>query len=63
MSTANAIQGKCRSTELSPLDMVELEAALEPFCPVATSGGSYRTGGCLPWCGLCASLLLKQREV
>ena len=63
MSTANAIRGKPRSTELSPLDMVELEALLEPFCPVALNGGQYHEAQCLPWCGVCASLLIKQREV
>ncbi len=46
--------------ELSPLEVIELEAALDPFCPVAMNGGVYHPGQCLPWCTLCKDLLLKK---
>ena len=63
MSTVNATRGRPRSTELSPLDVVELEAVLEPFCPTAMDGGQYQPARCLPWCNVCESLLIKRREV
>ena len=45
------------SPKLSPLDIVALEAALDPFCPVAAAGGQYRPELCLPWCSVCRDLL------
>lgn len=44
-------------TELSPLQMVALEAMLDPFCP-QTGGGMYRPEDCLPWCTICRDLLI-----
>jgi len=46
------------AAELSPRDVIALEAALEPFCPQALEG-HYRPGTCLPWCRVCADLLLQ----
>ena len=48
-----------RTEELSPLEVVELEALLEPFCPVADRFGSYHSWDCLPECHICQDLLLK----
>jgi hypothetical protein len=50
------------AAELSPLDVIALEAALEPFCPQALEG-HYRPGTCLPWCRVCADLLLQRTGV
>ena len=47
----------CQTT-LSPLDVIALEAALEPFCPVADAGGVYHPDLCLPFCSICADLLI-----
>lgn len=46
------------SIELSPLDVIALEATTEPFCPVAMNGGQYHPEQCLPSCTLCRDLLL-----
>lgn len=46
------------STDLSPLDIIALEALLEPFCPVSMNGGHYRPDLCLPWCTCCRDLLI-----
>ena len=46
--------------ELSPLDVIALEALTEPFCPTAMAGGVYRPGTCLPWCTLCRDLLIRR---
>ena len=48
--------------ELSPLEIVAIEAMLDPFCPIATNGGNYLPSQCLPECHICESLLLKQRK-
>ena len=45
--------------ELSPLEVVELEALLEPFCPVAADFGQYEPWACHPQCRICFDLLLK----
>lgn len=52
--------GSTRPAEISPLEIVALEAALDPFCPCASAGGQYRPELCLPWCTLCRDLLIKQ---
>lgn len=52
--------GSTEPHELGPLDIVALEAFLDPFCPVAANGGEYRPGLCLPWCTLCRDLLFQQ---
>ena len=59
MCTSSAIPTSDRSIplELSPLDIIALEAALDPFCPVASAGGQYRPELCLPWCSVCRDLL------
>lgn len=48
--------------ELSPFDLVAVEALLNPFCPVAMDGGMYRPELCLPWCRICSDLLIRQKE-
>lgn len=47
--------------ELSPLELVALEAMLDPFCPMADDG-EYQPESCLPWCHICESLLIHQKE-
>ena len=59
MFTASAIPASNRCLELTPLDIVALEVALEPFCPISMNGGHYQPTECLPWCRICADLLLK----
>lgn len=49
--------------ELSPLDIVALEALANPFCPIAENGGHYRPEDCLPFCDICESLLIKNASV
>jgi len=57
---------------LSPLDVIALEAALDPsrtleelsrerllFCPQA-HGGMYRPDECLPGCTICRDLLIQK---
>lgn len=48
--------------ELSPLEVVALEALLEPFCPVSAEGGVYHPGCCLPFCTICRDLLISHKE-
>ncbi len=47
---------------LTPLEVVELEALLEPFCPQANEG-HYRPDACLPWCTVCRDLIIHRQEV
>lgn len=53
-------RGMPEPVELSPLDVIALEALTQPFCPVAMAGGQYRPDLCLPACRLCADLLLRR---
>lgn len=46
--------------ELSPLEVIALEALFEPFCPVAMNGGQYHPGMCLPSCTICRDLLIRK---
>lgn len=60
MSSDTPESSRSRPMELSPLDMIALEAARDPFCPVAENGGVYHPGDCLPGCHICQDLLLKK---
>lgn len=51
-----------RPEELSPREIVALEAALDPWCPAALAGEEYRPELCLPWCRLCADLPIRRKE-
>lgn len=48
--------------ELSPLEVIALEARMQPFCPVAMEGGQYREDVCrLSFnCTICRDLLIKE---
>jgi hypothetical protein len=55
--TAILPRSERKATILDPLQVVEMEAALVPFCPVE----SYCPQDCLPFCTICSDLLLIQQ--
>jgi hypothetical protein len=59
-STGRNRETSAGSIELSPLDVIELEALTNPFCPIAENGGHYRPEDCLPFCTICRDLMIQR---